>query len=360
MVAFLGSVAMWWIYFNIGAERGSREIAGSADPGRIARAVYTYFHIPIVAGIVVCAVADEITIAHPGGHLELPAALALLGGPALYLVGNVFFKRASAKYYPAVAPGRARIAGADRAVRAADDAAGARHRDHRGAHHRRRLGDALVRERRGKTCRRRALHMKSSFTSAGFAAALLMQPLPARSAAPAGVDRRAPRRRGSPALALKCVHQEYPNKIAHTLAGDADVRPPRELFPAFHGCYDWHSAVHGHWLLVRLARQFPDAAFAPAARAALARSLTRENIAGEVAYLQRAGRASFERPYGLAWLLQLAAELRSWKDPQAQEWARNLAPLETRSRRTHQALAAGSCTTRFASASTTRPRFHSA
>ena len=100
VVAFLGSVAMWWIYFNIGAERGSREIAGSADPGRHARAVYTYFHIPIVAGIVVCAVADELTIAHPGGHMELPVAVAMLGGPALYLAGNVFFKRASAKNYP--------------------------------------------------------------------------------------------------------------------------------------------------------------------------------------------------------------------------------------------------------------------
>jgi low temperature requirement protein LtrA len=100
LVAFIGSVAMWWIYFNIGAERGSREISGSADPGRHARSVYTYFHIPIVAGIVVSAVADEITIAHPAGHLELPTAIALLGGPALYLAGNVFFKRASARNYP--------------------------------------------------------------------------------------------------------------------------------------------------------------------------------------------------------------------------------------------------------------------
>ena len=100
LVAFFGSVAMWWIYFNIGAERGSREITGSADPGRYARAVYTYFHIPIIAGIVVGAVGDELMIAHPAGHLELPAAIALLGGPALYLLGNVFFKRASAKYYP--------------------------------------------------------------------------------------------------------------------------------------------------------------------------------------------------------------------------------------------------------------------
>jgi len=99
-VAFVGSVAMWWIYFNIGAERGSREFAGSADPGRMARNVYTYFHIPIVAGIVVCAVADEIAIAHPAGHLSPGAAAALLGGPALYLAGNIYFKRASAKYYP--------------------------------------------------------------------------------------------------------------------------------------------------------------------------------------------------------------------------------------------------------------------
>jgi low temperature requirement protein LtrA len=100
IVAFVGSVAMWWVYFNIGAERTGREFAGSADPGRIARNVYTYFHIPIIAGIVVCAVADEITISHPQGHLDSAANVALIGGPALYLAGNVFFKRASARYYP--------------------------------------------------------------------------------------------------------------------------------------------------------------------------------------------------------------------------------------------------------------------
>jgi hypothetical protein len=170
--------------------------------------------------------------------------------------------------------------------------------------------------------------MKPSLLKMWVAAALLISGAPARSAASApSFDAAAAGRFAE--LALKCLHQEYPNKIAHTLAGDEDVRPPRELFPAFHGCYDWHSAVHGHWLLARLVRQFPNAAFAPGARAAVAQSLTRENIAGEVAYLQQAGRASFERPYGLAWLLQLTAELRSWKDPQAQEWARNLAPLET-------------------------------
>ncbi len=129
-------------------------------------------------------------------------------------------------------------------------------------------------------------------------------------------------------LALACVHQEYPNKIAHVLASDADVRPPRELTPAFSGCYDWHSSVHGHWLLVRLARLHPEAAFAPRARAALERSLTAANLAAEARYLEGPGRISFERPYGLAWLLQLAAELREWDDPRARAWAANLAPLE--------------------------------
>ena len=80
-------------------------------------------------------------------------------------------------------------------------------------------------------------------------------------------------------LALECVHQEYPNKIAHVLSSDEDVAPPRELTPAFYGCFDWHSSVHGHWLLARLARMYPDAELAGAARAALGRSLTAENLA---------------------------------------------------------------------------------
>jgi hypothetical protein len=133
------------------------------------------------------------------------------------------------------------------------------------------------------------------------------------------------------ALALKCLHQEYPNKISHTMRGVADARVPHELTPAFFGCYDWHSAVHGHWLLVRLIRLYPAAAFARTARAELARSFTPQNIAAEVAYLERADRASFERPYGLAWLLQLSAELREWGDPQARRWATTLAPLEAAS-----------------------------
>jgi Protein of unknown function (DUF2891) len=129
-------------------------------------------------------------------------------------------------------------------------------------------------------------------------------------------------------LALACVEKEYPNKISHVLNSDADVAAPRKLTPAFCGCYDWHSSVHGHWLLVRLVRTFPDASFASAAREALRKSLIAENLQEEAAYLRGEGRASFERPYGLAWLLQLCAELREWDDPQAREMSANLRPLE--------------------------------
>ena len=131
------------------------------------------------------------------------------------------------------------------------------------------------------------------------------------------------------ALALQCLHQQYPNHVSHTLNSDADARPPRSLTPAFFGCLDWHSDVHGHWLLVRLLHLNPAAPFAAQARAALAQSFTAENIAAEVAYLRGAGRASFERPYGLAWLLTLAAELKAWDDPEARRWSATLAPLET-------------------------------
>lgn len=129
-------------------------------------------------------------------------------------------------------------------------------------------------------------------------------------------------------LALDCIHKEYPNKIAHSMNSDADVKPPRELTPAFYGCYDWHSAVHGHWLLVRSVRLFPHAPFSAEARRALAQSLTPEHIAVEVRYLNAEGRSSFERPYGLAWLLQLAAELKEWDDSDARLWSATLAPLE--------------------------------
>jgi hypothetical protein len=92
-------------------------------------------------------------------------------------------------------------------------------------------------------------------------------------------------------LALACVQKQYPNKISHVLNSDADVVAPRKLTPAFCGCYDWHSSVHGHWLLARLARNFPDAPFSGEARAALQRSLTSANIKEEVDYLKGKGRA---------------------------------------------------------------------
>lgn len=145
------------------------------------------------------------------------------------------------------------------------------------------------------------------------------------AAPPSAVDAEAAGRLAD--LALACVHREYPNKIAHVLDSDADVLPPRELTPAFFGCFDWHSAVHGHWLLARLARLYPDARFAEPARQALALSLTEQNIAVEVAYMSVPGREPFERPYGLAWLLQLATELAEWEHPEAHRWSAALDPL---------------------------------
>lgn len=145
-------------------------------------------------------------------------------------------------------------------------------------------------------------------------------------ALPADFDARAAERFAR--LALDCVHREYPNKIAHVMSSDEDALPPRKLTPAFYGCFDWHSAVHGHWLLARLARQYPEAAFAKEARAALDRSLTPETLAAETLYLERKDRESFERPYGLAWLLQLGRELREWDDQGARPWRAALEPLE--------------------------------
>lgn len=129
-------------------------------------------------------------------------------------------------------------------------------------------------------------------------------------------------------LALACVDQEYPNLIHHVMAGDDDLGPPRKLTPAFYGCFDWHSSVHGHWLLVRLSRLFPDAGFAIEARAKLAANLTENALLAEAAYMAHPERTGFERPYGLAWLLQLVAELDQWDDEQASEWREWLRPVE--------------------------------
>ncbi len=129
-------------------------------------------------------------------------------------------------------------------------------------------------------------------------------------------------------LALDCIHREYPNKISHVLQSADDARPPHELTPAFYGCFDWHSSVHGHWLLTRLLTVQPDGVYAAEIRAALAKSLTEENMAGELDYYGEEGRGSFERPYGIAWYLQLVAELEESDDPQLREWRETLRPLE--------------------------------
>ena len=130
-------------------------------------------------------------------------------------------------------------------------------------------------------------------------------------------------------LAMDCVHREYPNKISRTYDSDAAIGSPQELFPVFYGCFDWHSSVHGHWLLVRLLRVGPqDAPWRDEAIAKLDQSFTEENIAGEVASFAAVQPGSWERPYGLAWYLQLMAELREWDDPMAKKWARTLKPLE--------------------------------
>lgn len=136
----------------------------------------------------------------------------------------------------------------------------------------------------------------------------------------AGADRFA-------ALALKCVRQEYPNKLDHVMNGAGEVKGPKELHPAFYGCFDWHSSVHGHWMLVKLLREHPGMARAAEVRQVLEENLRPERMAVEVAYLGQENRRSFERTYGWAWLLKLAAELRTWNDPDALCWGAAVQPL---------------------------------
>jgi hypothetical protein len=128
-------------------------------------------------------------------------------------------------------------------------------------------------------------------------------------------------------LPMRCVQQEFPNKLDHIMNNAGEVLSPRALHPAFYGCFDWHSAVHGHWMLVRLLRMFPEQPEAARIRRVLDQNLAGENIRAEVAYLAQPSRKSFERTYGWAWLLKLEAELRRWPDPDAQRWATQLEPL---------------------------------
>src|SRR3569832_786328 len=129
------------------------------------------------------------------------------------------------------------------------------------------------------------------------------------------------------ALALKCVSREFPNKPEHVINNATEVSSPKVRHPAFYGCYDWHSSVHGHWMLVRLLKMFPNLPESAQVRAALGANLTAENIRAEVAYMKQANRQSFERTYGWAWALKLAEELHSWDDADGKQWSENLQPL---------------------------------
>jgi hypothetical protein len=128
-------------------------------------------------------------------------------------------------------------------------------------------------------------------------------------------------------LALACVRQEFPNKLDHVLGGAEEARTPKVLHPAFYGCFDWHSSVHGHWMLVKLLREHPAMARAADIRRLLDEHLCPERMAAELAYLQPSHHRSFERTYGWAWLLKLAAEVESWEEPQAATWRAALRPL---------------------------------
>lgn len=130
------------------------------------------------------------------------------------------------------------------------------------------------------------------------------------------------------AMAMRCIEKEYPNKLDHVMNDEKEVLNPKTLHPAFYGCFDWHSSVHGHWMLIRLLKTFPDLPGADNIRKALNRNLTEANIKQEAAYLDQKSRKSFERMYGWAWLLKLVEELYGWDDKDGNEWLKNFKPLE--------------------------------
>ncbi len=128
-------------------------------------------------------------------------------------------------------------------------------------------------------------------------------------------------------LPVKCMNTEFPNRLGQTLGGPEDIRRPAELHPAFYGCFDWHSSVHGHWSLVSLLKQFPEIDHAEKVRGNLKKNISKENIAAEVAYFNGKHNKIYERTYGWAWLLKLAEELHTWENPLARELESNLQPL---------------------------------
>lgn len=128
-------------------------------------------------------------------------------------------------------------------------------------------------------------------------------------------------------MPLTYLRQEYPNHIMHLLNDEGDVLSPRALHPIFYGCFDWHSAVHGYWLLLRCVRLYPELPCRDDIVALFDEHMTEENVAQELAYFNAPFRASFERPYGYGWLLALAHELKLSSLPQAQRWHQVLEPL---------------------------------
>lgn len=128
-------------------------------------------------------------------------------------------------------------------------------------------------------------------------------------------------------LPLNCIEVEYPNKLNQTLSGPKDLGEPKELHPAFYGCFDWHSSVHGYWTLVSLLKKFPELKNADKIREKLQKNLSAENIRSEMKYFSRKQEATFERTYGWAWILKLSETLHTWDDPLARELEENLQPL---------------------------------
>jgi hypothetical protein len=134
-------------------------------------------------------------------------------------------------------------------------------------------------------------------------------------------------------MPLTYLRQEYPNHIMHVLNDAGDVLSPRALHPVFYGCYDWHSAVHGYWLLLRCARLYPELPQQAAISALFEEHFTPALMQQETAYFQAPGRTSFERPYGFGWVLALTQELAMATQPHAPQWLAAMQPLTTEIRR---------------------------
>ncbi len=129
-------------------------------------------------------------------------------------------------------------------------------------------------------------------------------------------------------LPMKCIGNPYPYKSGHVTFDKKDQLNHVEAHPAFYGCFDWHSAAHGHWSLIYLLKSFPELENKEKIIAAIDKNLTKENIQQEVAYFSRHKLTkNFERPYGWAWILKLTLELQTWNHPKAEEWHHNLKPL---------------------------------